>query len=1064
MGDMSTKEWLERAYKKLKGSVYFDKTQLPLVDQIVEFEAEGIDQKLDALAKKLDGSDDEWEDYAADIKEKTAALIFPKKLYSPDEKHIIFNADAEPVKLERAQYFISMPVIGHILGTLWVLALGFYIDDQSDPDKMKMYEHSYGNRLRKNLRDGETGRITYSPYLFEPYFSQYESWRDTALKYAKEKLASKQDALILTLDLKSFFYSVHFSQDGFQKIYDDIAREVNLPDWAKRVHHFVYSIMEAYSDKVRNANSYDTKLDLGKRVFLPIGFLPSNILSNWYLTQFDLAITERINPVYYGRYVDDIIIVDKVEKNSLLRRKAAGNGPDGKRLTAKDVIDYYFCDCHSGKGDSHKCEQDQLFIPQKCDTNEQTDTSNQSGKKEEISYRISESVFKQFYSSPVQPDIRVQMEKVKVFYFKEGATRALLDCFQTQIGQNASEFRFLPDVDSVLDKNNYSEIFRLKNDETFNKLRGVSEVSLDKLALSKFLGKYRKAGRMINDRKETAFDKELLTFLNDRALIDNFTLWERLLEILIVNNRLNGYEDLAKSLLKAIANYSSESDPAVPRHALTLVLRAALCRTSALCWGKEMESILGRIGQKAQDELGSDGDLFSILDLNEQRERYIRSFMVNKYVLPLSLPYFVKDLYSACERRINLSAMDDFRLYCDWSQLYNGYKFFPYMVTPQDISYALACKEIANCKPISTPKEQIDNIRKLYIDLNYPDKSREEPAKVFEEIDANLISHSNKAYAITVQSPKTPVIKVAVGNARLNKSDFKLALTGKSNRSFGRYRQVAKLFREALTENADILVLPENFLPWEWIPDISRICANNQMALVSGVEHIISRDSNEQGEKGVYNLSVVILPYCKDGYKYAHIVYHHKVRYSPNEMREIKGYRYRPIEGENYELFQWRDLWFSTYTCFELASIADRSIFQSYADLTIGVEWNPDTGYFSNIMEALSRDLHCYCVQANSSDYGDSRVIAPSKTEQRDLLRTKGGLNHTILTCEIDISALRDFQRKEYELQRDDPRFKPTPPGFDPRIVELKQRGELWEAIEKGDIGEKIVGRRTSDS
>ena len=50
MGDMSTKEWLERAYKKLKGSVYFDKTQLPLVDQIVGFEAGGIDQNLDALA------------------------------------------------------------------------------------------------------------------------------------------------------------------------------------------------------------------------------------------------------------------------------------------------------------------------------------------------------------------------------------------------------------------------------------------------------------------------------------------------------------------------------------------------------------------------------------------------------------------------------------------------------------------------------------------------------------------------------------------------------------------------------------------------------------------------------------------------------------------------------------------------------------------------------------------------------------------------------------------------------------------------------------------------------
>ena len=109
MDEVSTKEWLERAYKKLKGSVYFDKTQLPLIDQIVEFEADGVDQQLDALVKKLDGSDDEWGHYAADIKEKADALVFPKKLYSPDEKYIIFNADAEPVKLERAQYFISMP-------------------------------------------------------------------------------------------------------------------------------------------------------------------------------------------------------------------------------------------------------------------------------------------------------------------------------------------------------------------------------------------------------------------------------------------------------------------------------------------------------------------------------------------------------------------------------------------------------------------------------------------------------------------------------------------------------------------------------------------------------------------------------------------------------------------------------------------------------------------------------------------------------------------------------------------------------------------------------------------
>lgn len=40
-----------------------------------------------------------------------------------------------------------------------------------------------------------------------------------------------------------------------------------------------------------------------------------------------------------------------------------------------------------------------------------------------------------------------------------------------------------------------------------------------------------------------------------------------------------------------------------------------------------------------------------------------------------------------------------------------------------------------------------------------------------------------------------------------------------------------------------------------------------------------------------------------------------------------------------------------------------------------------------------------------------------------------------------------DFQRKEYEPQRDDFGFKPTPHGFKPEIVELKQKGESREKI-----------------
>ncbi len=138
---------------------------------------------------------------------------------------------------------------------------------------------------------------------------------------------------------------------------------------------------------------------------------------------------------------------------------------------------------------------------------------------------------------------------------------------------------------------------------------------------------------------------------------------------------------------------------------------------------------------------------------------------------------------------------------------------------------------------------------------------------------------------------------MAIGNARLYESDFKKSLTGKTNRSFARYQQVRKLLKEALSAKADLLVLPENFLPWEWLPDISRLCANNQMALITGIEHIAS------GARRVYNLTAVILPYRENDYKFAQIICHHKVHYSPNEARMIRGYRMEPFHGTQYQLF-----------------------------------------------------------------------------------------------------------------------------------------------------------------
>ena len=130
-----------------------------------------------------------------------------------------------------------------------------------------------------------------------------------------------------------------------------------------------------------------------------------------------------------------------------------------------------------------------------------------------------------------------------------------------------------------------------------------------------------------------------------------------------------------------------------------------------------------------------------------------------------------------------------------------------------------------------------------------------------------------------------------------------------------------------------------------------------------------------------------------------------------------------------------------------MASIYDRSLFTNCPDLIIGVEWNKDVKYFSNIMEALCRDIHCYCAQVNSSNYGDSRIIQPSSSIIKDILKTKGGINNTILIAKIDIKKLREFQQQGYNLQEKSNSFKPTPPQFNRKIVNKKIKGTLWQYL-----------------
>ena len=243
-----------------------------------------------------------------------------------------------------------MCVEGHILGVVWLMNIG------SKLDKL-VYEKSYGNRIRKKLINELSDEPTFSPYLFEPYFMQYESWRDTALDEAKKYLHQKNDVMILTMDLKRYFYSVDVTQNAFDKMLEDAG--IDKSDKAKcglvKLNELMYEIVNTYAKQFGE--------EFERRNILPIGFLPSNVISNWCLRNLDKAIIDGWNPVFYGRYVDDILIVDKIEPGSKIFNLIRS---EPKKVNVDFIMDYYTekcCKWYDRNKDATSCKG--LFF--KCD-------------------------------------------------------------------------------------------------------------------------------------------------------------------------------------------------------------------------------------------------------------------------------------------------------------------------------------------------------------------------------------------------------------------------------------------------------------------------------------------------------------------------------------------------------------------------------------------------------------------------------------------------------------------------------------------------------------------------
>jgi hypothetical protein len=972
---------IKKAYLYLKSYAYHENLNLFLKQRIAEFEVKSADlDKIFHNISRITNAENphKTKEFSALLKSIDYHLL--PKLVERNEDHnqyehnkerglFISNVrDANKYQVSKVNYFINAPVEIHIIEILWCIFVGPVLES-------KMSKDCYGNRMHPSaLKYATNIEEANGQEIFKRYIDQYNLWRDQAINVATEISKNDDDVALLSLDLKSYFYHVDLK---FEEIVEEInGHFVEAEDKAKlalKLNLLLEYIYTRYHSVIASRIK-QTHVKCKEKNGLPIGLASSSIIANWYLSKFDVCIGENVRPAYYGRYVDDIIMVFK-------RPKFDVENP------IQSFVNHYL---------------EQALIVK--------------GGEAEYSIEVGNN------SLPIQKD-----KLILQFYDKEHS-RAGLEVFKQELEDRSSAFKFLPSdhIDNELEKFAYDILY----DGSANKLRSVVGLAENETELAKYLSSHITAHRLCKlDKKDTVLP-QLKHFFKGQNALQFFRLWEKLYQYAVITQS----QRFSNQFFQYIESEISKIDGVMPNSK--------------------------KISKQMSEKLQNDLRLFNQLSLSVTLGLLD---VINPYLKSLSAS-IIKSERTFSTKRDELEKV----AICGSEIHFYAWQFRQANL----IRHQLVAWPLANFSDFDgdlTNELDIENNQDIRLDTEKVELSPRfihfdewQLFHIAESLDTggglnNWISESIEGYKDqflgqdfsanfkSADKNSDGIIKselnvggeeakgeitLAVANLEVSETDIALAVRKdrKPNISFSRQEKLYSILNSALKEKADLLVMPEVAIPVSWLPFMVSFSRRNQIGLIFGLEHWVINDV-------AYNLIIEALPFKVCGkYKSCFVTARIKNHYAPAELDLLESIRLQPGNlsmkpNAYYHKVSWRGISFATYNCFELSDITHRILFKSEIDLLFACVWNKDTNYYQHIIESAVRDLHCYTVQANTSQYGGSCVLRPTKTESKTMLYVKGGENSCVLTTKLDIKALRDFQYKSRPETKD--YFKHLPPGYD---------------------------------
>ena len=934
------------AYKKLKSFYFYDKTLIYIKKKIALFESDNK-EFTGALSRLTDAIHNEDTAFFDKLISKMDFLVFPKSLMSckSSGSAIISNTDHNK-SIEKINFFIDVPVELLVVDCLWMLMIAKITQENFFENK-----YSYAGKFKKTIfmsgnSDLWSGIDFESNRCYQPYFENYSKWQSDAINTIKQRVNSENLAM-LTLDLKSFYYSVRFD---FSSLSNKLLNDSRLDE----IVFLTNQIEKLYLSYTMKVSKYKKGIDTrNNATIFPIGLLSPVVLRELYLYKFDSDMVNVLEPLHYGRYVDDILIVVKTS------------------VSSNQIDEDYVVRLLSEKG----------LISKKDDKGNH--------------------FFKNF------PNILIQKRKMNCFYFERNNSNVLLDIIK-QMESNSSEANLLPDFDII--KSNFNEIAYFYNSiGGSNKIRDIDIIQSNNYAASRSVTSLKQLIKntkinLPDKQKIEKFIRDILEFYRDSSSIEYMASWTSIFELLIqfksLSNDRSKQNFLANSFYFNILNFIQE-------------LNFDMLDEGEVYLHKN-KALLNRLKRNLVDRLNTSISLAMALDYSWSTKRkqvenkklaieFRKSNMFNHHMVTFPLLNYLpfvqlKDISLISIHESNWSTLLNSNL--DTSQL----RWSPRFIHLDEFfifQFMVATQRVNGC---ATDYNKIDVLHDYYI--YYNGLARYVHNKVAQQIIQPIGDHKVQLIDVSIPNEVNGKYLVGLANTIVKETDALESLRNPSHKlSIKDKERLFRMINTAKLEGANYLTFPEFFIPVLWMKDVATFAKNNNMVVVAGLRYI-------SNGKRAFNFTTIIQPCNINRFRNVVILFREKNYYAPEEKMYLNrlGYSVKDQDTPSYFVVHASYMDYSSILCYEFTDINSRAILKSQIDVLFVPQLNRDTNYFSSIVEATARDLHCFIVQANTSTYGDSRITGPYDTIHKNIIQVKGGINDIVIVGKIELDNLKRFR------------------------------------------------------